>query len=114
MTAFLPAGLSLDDLLQAAEDMQRHLPSPGGEGPPGGGFAGDDAPNAYTPLDLASLLAAHAHRLRQESEKRQALRAAEEVLASRLGLPGPGLPVCCGLGRGWGGGGEIAGVWGDR
>ncbi|KFM27333.1 Formin-like protein 1 [Auxenochlorella protothecoides] len=90
VTAFLPAGLSLDDLLQAAEDMQRHLPSPGGEGPPGGGFAGDDAPNAYTPLDLASLLAAHAHRLRQESEKRQALRAAEEVLASRLGLPGPG------------------------
>lgn len=70
---YLPAGICLDDLLRAAEEIQSHLPTPGGSSATtptatvaaaaaGGLREGEE----YTPLDLAALVAAHARHMKQQ------------------------------------------------
>ena len=91
--AFEPANLTIDDLLQAAEELQHHLADQSAATTP---TAADAAAAAevqeYTPLDLAAVLAAHARRLQmQQEEVQQAeqLRAAERKLQEQQGFPRP-------------------------
>lgn len=94
---YLPAGLSLDDLLRMAEEVQKHLPEAGEGGAPAP-EAGEGEEDDFTPLDLAALVAAHAKRMKQQQDEARQLRAMEKRLQSQQGFPrpasGPGGAEC--------------------
>ncbi len=81
---YLPAGIDLEDLLVAAEQLQQYLPDSSAAGTPTAG-AGEEE---FTPLDLAALVAAHAKRFRQQQEAQQ-LREMERQLQKQQGFPRP-------------------------
>ncbi|EFN59313.1 hypothetical protein CHLNCDRAFT_137684 [Chlorella variabilis] len=88
--AYLPAGISLEELLTAAEDLQQMLPTPMTSRPVSPTAAGPlDGGGEYTPLDLAVLMAAHAKKLKKDQDARLELRLVEKQLNQQHGFPRP-------------------------
>ncbi|KAL4437056.1 hypothetical protein ABPG75_004195 [Micractinium tetrahymenae] len=87
--AYLPAGISLEELLSAAEHLQSVLPTPMTSQPVSPTAAAADAGGDYTPLDLAVLLAAQAKKMQKEDGDRLQLRQLEKQLNQQQGFPRP-------------------------
>ncbi|PSC67234.1 formin 6 [Micractinium conductrix] len=85
---YLPAGISVEELLNAAEDLQQMMPTPMPSRPVSP-TAAADAGGEYTPLDLAVLLAAHSKKLKKEQGDRLELRQLEKQLSQQQGFPRP-------------------------
>ncbi len=98
--SYLPEGISLDDLLHAAEELQRQLPESGAMvAAAGAASLAAEVPSSIAadnrPLELAALMAVHVGQLKSEQEVAQLLRLERQLRLqeSQKNAPPPPPPL---------------------